>query len=292
MAMPADFEVTESSGLLQFLLARMPEKSRTSVKSLLNHRLVSVNGEIITQFNHALRSGERVAIRRVGEAETPPSRRLKIVYEDSHLIVVEKRAGLLSMATDRERDMTAYSLLSEHVKKARPGNRIFIVHRLDRETSGLMMFAKSQAVQQALQKAWSEAVLERTYVAVVEGQVTKTAGSVTSWLKENKALVMRSSQNPQDGQKATTHFRLLQSNTRYSLLELSLETGRKNPIRVHMQDLGHSVIGDPKYGATQDPIHRLGLHARVLAFRHPVTGGLLRFESPIPQEFSCLFQRP
>jgi 23S rRNA pseudouridine1911/1915/1917 synthase len=290
--MPIHFEVTEPIGLLQFLLTRLPERSRTAVKSLLSRRQVSVNGEITTQFNHPLTRGQQVVIQRAGEEKTATNRRLNIVFEDAHLIVIDKRPGLLAIATDVERGMNAYSLLSEHVKKANPRNRIFVVHRLDRETSGLMMFAKSQAVQQALQTNWCEAVLERTYVAVVQGQVTQTAGTVTSWLKENKALVMRSSHTLQEGQKAVTRFRLLQSNPRYSLLEVSLDTGRKNQIRVHLQDLGHSVIGDPKYGATHDPIHRLGLHARVLAFRHPVTGEALRFESPIPQEFSRLFHRP
>ena len=221
-----------------------------------------------------------------------PGRGLKIVHEDAHLIVVEKPAGLLSMAADTERDITAYSLLSAHVKRASPQNRIFIVHRLDRETSGLMMFAKSQAAQQALQEDWAEAVLERIYVAVVEGQLQEPEGTVTSWLKENKALVMRSSRTPNDGQKATTHFRVLQSNAVCSLVELRLETGRKNQIRVHMQDLGCSVVGDLKYGATQNPIRRLALQARVLAFRHPVTGEALRFEAPTPKEFLRLVQRP
>ena len=290
--MATHFEVTEPARLLPFLLARMPERSRTRVKALLSRRLVSVNNEVVTQFDHPLFAGQQVVIHRVGATETGPGRGLKIVHEDAHLIVVEKPAGLLSMATDTERDLTAYSLLSAHVKRASPQNRIFIVHRLDRETSGLMMFAKSQTVQQALQGEWSEAVLERVYVAVVEGQMTKPEGTITSWLKENKALVMRSSRIPNDGQKATTHFRVLQSNPACSLLEIRLETGKKNQIRVHMQDLGCSVVGDLKYGATQNPIRRLALHAWVLAFRHPVTGEALRFETPIPKDFLRLCQRP
>lgn len=283
--MPTHFQVTEPAALLPFLLARMPERSRTAIKSLLANRLVSVNNEFVTHFNHPLVAGQQVAVHRAGEAQRGPGHGLRIVHEDAQVIVVEKRAGLLSMATETGRTVTAYSLLSEHVKKSDSRNRIFIVHRLDRETSGLMMFARSQAVQQALQDDWQAAVLERIYVAVVEGRVTKPAGSITSWLKEDQALIMRSSATPNDGQKATTHFRVLQSSARYSVLELSLETGRKNQIRVQLQDLGHSVIGDSKYGATQNPLHRLGLHARVLSFRHPVTGAALRFETPIPPEF-------
>lgn len=290
--MPAYFEVTEPTGLLLFLLARMPERSRTAVKSLLRDRHVSVNHEVVTQFNQPLVAGQQVVVQRVGEARPGPSRRLNIVFEDADIIVVDKRAGLLSMATDTQQGMTAYSLLSEHVKKSNPRSRVFIVHRLDRETSGLMMFAKSPSVQAMLQETWPEAILERVYAAVLEGQVTKPQGTIISWLKENKALLMCSSPTPNDGQKATTHFRVLQSNRRYSLMELSLETGRKNQIRVHMRDLGHSVIGDLKYGATQDPIHRVALHARVLSFRHPVTGETKRFETPIPEDFLRLFQRP
>ena len=286
------FAVTEPSSLLPFLLARLPERSRTSVKALLSRRMVSVDNVVVTQFNHPLAAGQQVVIHRAGEVVTGPGRGLKIVHEDAHLIVVEKPAGLLSMATDLERDITAYSLLSAHVKKAHPQNRVFIVHRLDRETSGLMMLARNQAVQQTLQGAWAESVLERIYVAVVEGRLAEPEGTVTSWLKENKALVMRSSRTPNDGQKATTHFRVLQANQGCSLVELRLETGRKNQIRVHMQDLGCSVVGDLKYGATQNPIGRLALHARVLAFRHPVTGEALRFETPIPPEFLRLAQRP
>ncbi|MDB6023155.1 MAG: pseudouridylate synthase [Pedosphaera sp.] len=289
--MPSNaFEVTEPAELLKFLFAQMPDRSRTAVKSLLAHRQVSVDGEIITQFNHPLASGQTVEIGRAGQAASGPGRGVKIVFENGYLIVIEKPAGLLSMATEIEKEKTAYSLLSEHVKRANPRNRIFIIHRLDRETSGLMMFAKNQEVQKTLQDAWQEAVLERIYIAVVEGRVEQSQGTITSWLKENQALVMRSSPTPNEGQKATTHYRVLKSNAQYTLLELQLETGRKNQIRVHMQDLGHSVIGDKKYGSTQNPIKRLGLHAQVLAFRHPVTNEALRFESPMPDEFGRFFK--
>jgi 23S rRNA pseudouridine1911/1915/1917 synthase len=288
--MPANFNVTDATELLKFLFAQMPEKSRASVKALLAHRLVLVDGQPVTQFNHPLAPGQVVSIRRPGEAETGQGRGLKIVFEDAHLIVIEKRAGLLSIATDLEKEKTAYSLLSDHVKKSNPRNRIFVVHRLDRETSGLMMFAKSQDVQQKLQDAWPEAVMERTYIAVVDGQVTEPKGTITSWLTESKSLIMRSSSTPNEGQKAVTHYRVAQSSRLHSLLELNLETGRKNQIRVHMQDLGHSIVGDKKYGAASDPLHRLALHARVLAFRHPITAASLRFESPMPPEFSRLLQ--
>ena len=151
------------------------------------------------------------------------------------------------------------------------------------------MFAKSREIQQILQNAWNKDVIERSYVVVVEGRVQQDQGSITSWLKENKARVMYSSPTPDDGQKAVTHYQVLKKNDEYSLLQVRLETGRKNQIRIHMKDLGHSIIGDKKYGATQNPVNRLGLHARVLVFRHPVTGEELRFETPTPKKFIRLF---
>jgi len=163
------------------------------------------------------------------------------------------------------------------------------LHRLDRDTSGVMMFAKSEKIQQLLQNAWKEAVLERSYIAVVEGLVTKEEGTITSWLTESKAFIMYSSRTPNGGQKAVTHYQVLKKNKNYSLLEVKLETGRKNQIRVHMKDIGHSIIGDKKYGATKHPIGRLGLHARVLAFTHPVTGEEVRYETDIPKVFLSLF---
>jgi 23S rRNA pseudouridine1911/1915/1917 synthase len=284
--------VTEPAELLNFLFAQLPEQSRSAVKSLLTHRQIAVDGETVTQFNHPLVPGQTVGIGRAGAIgqRTFAAAGVKIIFEDPHLIVVEKRAGLLSIATEMEREKTAYSLLSAHVKRAHSRNRIFVIHRLDRETSGLMMFAKTQAVQAALQGDWRESVLERVYAAVVEGRIAEPSGTITSWLAENKSLQMISSPAPNGGQKAVTHYRVLKTSSRYSLVELTLETGRKNQIRVHLQDLGHSVVGDKKYGATQNPIHRLALHARVLAFRHPVTGQSLRFESPPPKEFGGLFR--
>ncbi len=215
---------------------------------------------------------------------------MEIVFEDAHLVVIEKRAGLLTMATDLEKEKTAYSFLSEHVKHADSRNKIFIVHRLDRETSGLMMFAKSAVVQKALQDDWQEAVLERIYVAVVEGRVEKAEGTVTSWLTESRSLVMRSSPTANEGQKAVTHYRVLHKSAKFSLVEFRLETGRKNQIRVHAQVLGHSIVGDEKYGAKENPIRRLALHAKVLTFKHPVTGKELRFESKVPEEFLRLLK--
>lgn len=277
--------VTEKTELMAFLTARMPDRSRKTIKSLLAHHQVSVDYKVTTQFNQVLEPGQQVAISWTKVLQENRIKGLTIVFEDPYLIVIEKQPGILSIGTDKERERTAFRILSEQVKKSDPKNRIFVVHRLDRDASGLMMFAKSKAVQQAMQHAWKEDVLERAYVVVVEGTVTQERGTVTSWLKENKARVMYSSSTPGDGQKAVTHYRVLKRSDAFSLLEIKLETGRKNQIRVHMKDLGHCVIGDKKYGSVERPIHRLALHARILVFRHPVTGKELRFETPVPRIF-------
>ncbi len=198
-------------------------------------------------------------------------------------------ASLSFPSTEKQKDNTAYSILSSHVKKQDPRNRIFVVHRLDRETSGLMMFAKSEKIQKLLQESWNATIEERTYLAVVEGYVEKKQDTITSYLVESKALIVYSSKNPEVGQKAVTHYEVLKSNKNFSLLKVNLETGRKNQIRVHAKGMGHSVIGDEKYGAKTDPIKRLGLHAWVLAFKHPTTGKDFRFETEIPAKFTNLF---
>jgi len=283
-------KVSEATELMKFLIEKFPEKSRTTIKSMLAHKQVTVGDLVTTKFDFPLKRGQMVYLNKKKTEEKPRFRGMRIVHEDADLIVIEKGSGLLSIATDTEKSKTAYSMLSEYVKRFDPKNLIFIVHRLDRDTSGLMMFAKSKKVQEALQKDWNDSIIERSYVVVVEGIVEKTEGTITSWLKENKALVMYSSQNPDDGQKAVTNYKLLKADKQFSLLEVKLETGRKNQIRVHMKDLGFPVTGDKKYGAKLNPIGQMGLHARVLAFKHPVTGRALRFDTPIPGKFLKVFR--
>lgn len=286
---PTSFEVAETMELMQFLIQQLPKQSRNNIKSLLAHHQIQVDDKIVSQYNYPLQIGQKVSVlwNKIRGENQP--QQLEILFEDDHLIVVIKEAGLLSMATARERVQTAYSILSDHVKKIDPKNRIFIVHRLDRDTSGVMLFAKSEKVKKLLQEDWKEAVDERSYIALTEGTAAEPEGTITSWLKESKSLIMYSSLTPNGGQKAITHYKVLKKNRNYSMLEVKLETGRKNQIRVHMQDIGHPIIGDKKYGSTKNPLRRLGLHARVLAFCHPITGENLRFETEIPKEFLSLF---
>lgn len=283
------FKVEEKNELMNFLIEKMPEKSRTSIKSLLTKRKVFVNDSVVSQYNHPLVPGNSVTVD-WGKTETLDNMKgVSIIYEDDDVLVVEKENGILSVATDNEREKTAYKMLKDYLKSKNPKNKIFVVHRLDRDTSGIMIFAKNEKAQDILQTTWNDSVKERTYVALVEGAVQKESDTIVSYLKENRAFVTYSSQDPKEGKKAVSHYKVLKKNRNYSLLEVNIETGRKNQIRVHMQDLGHSVVGDKKYGSTKNPINRLGLHASTIVFVHPVTKKVLHFSSKIPSVFTKIF---
>lgn len=283
--------VNEPAELMQFLLAKMGGMSRNSVKSLLSHRQVMVNGKVTTLFNTALKAGDTVLISSArGNTElTHP--KLKVIFEDQYLIVVEKKEGLLTVTTGKSDETTAFSILKNYVKKASPQNRIYVVHRLDRETSGVIMFAKTREIQLALQENWHRVITRRVYVALVEGKVEKPEDTIVTWLTENeKSLKIHSSKVDNGGQQAVTHYRTIKSNDKFSLLEVELETGRKNQIRVHMQDIGHPIVGDKKYGSEVSPIGRVGLHARVLAFIHPMSLENVTFETQVPKKFTSIFR--
>ncbi|GIP38898.1 pseudouridine synthase [Paenibacillus sp. J31TS4] len=280
---PRAYPVREADELLRYLLKTLAGQGRNSIKAMLARGQIHVDGQAVTAYNYSLQPGQTVTVHKEKPPEAPPLVGLSILYEDEHLLVVDKDAGLLSIATEQEKEWTAYRQLMEHVRAQKPEARVFIVHRLDRDTSGVMMFAKSEEVQQRLQTHWRDLVKERTYVALVEGAVRKPEGTIASWLKESKTLKMYSSPYPNDGQHAVTHYRTLRTGNGYSLLEVNLETGRKNQIRVHMQDIGHPIAGDKKYGARLRDLHRLGLHAKVLAFEHPMDGRMMRFEAEVPK---------
>ena len=275
---------------MEFLIEQLKGKSRTTVKSLLAHRQVSVGTHTITQFDYPLEPKQLVTINWGVVSEQTRLRGVRILFEDPYLIVIDKEAGMLSIATAKEKLLTTYSILSTHVKKEDPTNRIFVVHRLDRDTSGVMMFAKSEKVQEIMQKEWQEAVIRRSYIAVVEGYVENDEDTIRSFLKENKMLFMYSTKIPGEGDEAITHYKVLKRNEEYSLMQVELETGRKNQIRVHMKELGHPVAGDKKYGSKTNPLRRTCLHANILAFKHPITGEELNFETPAPHRFLTLFQ--
>ena len=278
--------VNESAQLLNFLMTTLSHKSRNEIKSYLSHRQVVVNGRVVTAFDYQLNRGDDVAIRVVGEEKPNPNHKVRIVYEDDHIMVVDKKYGVLTMSTGREGEQTAYSVMMEHVRRRHRDNRIYIVHRLDRETSGLLLFAKSLEMQQKLQYNWNENIIKREYVAVVEGGMEKEKDTIVSWLTENqRSLKMHSSLTDNGGKKAITHYKVIKNNEYYSLISLELETGRKNQIRVHMSSIGHPIAGDLKYDARSNPLGRICLHARSLVFKHPETFQTMSFDTGIPTNF-------
>lgn len=285
------FEVKSAAPLLEFVADALPDLKRTRLKQMLAHNQIAVNDLPITQFNHELTPGDSVKINFVREFKVFRHRRLKIVYEDDYLIVVNKGYGLLSMGNDKEKEQTAYSILRDYVKWSNPMNKIFIVHRLDRDTSGLMMFAKTEEVKRALQHNWNNMVLNRKYLAVVEGVPEQESGTIRSYLAENSKYEVFSTDNPEAGQLAVTRYHTISAGKRFAMLEVELDTGRKNQIRVHMKDLGHPISGDRKYGALPSPAHRLCLHAQTLRFVHPITRREMNFATPAPIAFQSLARR-
>lgn len=283
-----EFPVNAPVKLMEHLSASMPDRKRTFIKQLLSHNQVAVNGRPESQFDLEVQPSDSVKVNFTHEFKVFNNRRLKIVYEDDDIIVVEKGYGLLSMGNDKKPDNTAYSILRDYVKWTNPLNKIFIVHRLDRDTSGLMMFAKSMEAKEKMQHNWNNMVLNRVYVAVVEGEPAEKEGTVKSYLVENSRYEVYSTDDPKKGQLAVTRYRTIQTNGKYSLLELELDTGRKNQIRVHMHDLGHPISGDTKYGAEKSPLHRLALHAKTLRFIHPITRQIMDFSSRVPGGFMSI----
>ena len=289
--MSTQHAVTEPGELMAFLIAQLPGKNRNNIKSLLGNKQILIDGKVYTQFNHPVLPGQVVTVAANRAPEISQYRGLTILFDDQYLIVINKQAGLLSMSTNRERDRTAYGILSDYVKKVDPNNMVFIIHRLDRETSGVMMYAKSEKVQRLMQESWNDTTKERTYVALVEGIPDPPTGTVSSYLHESKALIVYSSQNPDSGRLSVTNYAVRKAGENYALLELELETGRKNQIRVHMQDIGYPIAGDSKYGAATNPIGRLGLHAERLAFEHPITGERMQFDAPVPKLFLAMVKQ-
>lgn len=279
--------VEQADTLLPFLLARV-KKSRNTVKNLLSQKQVQVNGKTVTKFDHPLKPGQTVTLLPPPEYQ-PPKAPFEFLYEDDDIIVIDKPAGLLTMANEKEKTRTAYHMVTDYVKECHHGARIFIVHRLDRDTSGVVLFAKNEEMKRALQDNWGENVETRVYLAVVEGRPPEEQGTCRSWLLETVTHLVWSAGPESGGKEAITHYRVLASEGGYSLLQVSLETGRKNQIRVQLADLGCPVAGDKQYGARTSPMGRLGLHAGELAFTDPRTDERRAFTAPIPREFKKLF---
>ena len=277
--------VKEKTTLFHFLLDKLGGASKTKIRKLIKHGGVTLNGESITMPDHFLLSGQIIEIHR----PTLPSP-FPVLYEDSSVIALEKPAGLLSIDTGEGHPHTFYRAVNQYVQlRSHRRERIFIVHRLDRVVSGIMLFAKTPEVKDALQKNWSET--EKRYCALVENHPTRKEDTLKSWLKESPIHKVYSCPKGPDAKYAVTHYRQLEEYPRYTLLEIRLETGRKNQIRAHLSEMGCPIVGDKKYGATGNPFHRLALHAVALSFTHPLSGKRIKLESPVPPVFLKLGKR-
>lgn len=278
-------KVKKEAPLLEYLLESLPHLSRNKIKDILQGRGITVNGKCTTQFDLALKVGQTIAVSKQKRGSNVlQSRYVKIVYEDRWLVVVEKNIGILSMAAGHK-SLNVKAVLDDYFTKSRQNCRAHVVHRLDRDTSGLMVYAKDIETEQILEHNWHDIVYDRRYIALLSGVVREETGTITSWLKDNKAYITFSSPVDNGGKFAITHFKLIKHSDYHSLVEFKLETGRKNQIRVHSADMGHPVCGDVKYGNGDDPIHRLCLHAFKLCFHHPRTGEPMEFETPYPTSF-------
>ena len=283
------YEVKEEQPLLEFLLANV-HQTRTKIKQTLQGQGVRVNGKTVTQFDFLLTPGMKVAFSKTKRNQQVfKSHYLRIVYEDRWLIVIEKQPGILSMAAAHS-TLNVKTVLDDYFRKSHQHCTAHVVHRLDRDTSGLMVYAKDIDTEQILEHNWHDIVYDRRYVAVLSGEMEQNEGTIENWLKDNKAYITYSSPVDNGGKLAITHFHVMDRTTDHSLGEFKLETGRKNQIRVHAADMGHPVCGDTKYGNGDDPLHRLCLHAWLLCFYHPVTRQPMEFETTVPAAFRHLFK--
>jgi 23S rRNA pseudouridine1911/1915/1917 synthase len=281
--------VTTSSTLLPFLFEAFPEAKKTKVRQWLKHGSVQVNGSSITQFDHALSAGDKIAIRpqkKPVEEVSPLPPGLKILHEDASLLVVEKPAGWLTIAKDSGKGRNIYSVLMDHVRSVTPKLRVWIVHRLDRETSGLIVFAKTEEAKRTLQENWQD--FDKRYLAITEGIPAKPEGTFRSHLDESNPMRVYSAAASEDTREAVTHYRVLKRGAGRALVELNLDTGRRHQIRVQLSDAHCPVLGDVRYGAKSNPAERLALHASQLVFKHPDDGRKMRFESPLPKNLASL----
>ena len=274
--------VKENEILIEFLKKTFSNLSKNNVKSLLHNEKVFVNGNMTTKYNYELNVGDVVEIRE------KVAKNIDIIYEDKDIIVINKPSGLLTVATEKEKNKTAYHLVMEYLKKKNKNNRIFIIHRLDKDTSGIIMFAKNERAKHLYQDNWNDIVKKRCYYAVIDGKMENKEGTIKSYLKENGNMVY--SVKDRSGKIAVTEYKVLKERKNISLLDINLKTGRKNQIRVHMKENKTPILGDLKYGEKSKLINRLALHAYKLELVNPVTKKLLTFEINMPNEFKTLFK--
>ncbi len=288
--MPKPTKVEKPAELLSWLFEAWPDIKKKQIRTWLKFQAVTVNGRPVSQFDHPLRPGDEVAVRsdRFAVPKTVEGAGIKVMFEDATILVIDKPENLLSIASEAEGERTAYFQLTEYLRHATPNSkeRVWIVHRLDRETSGLMIFAKTPEAKEILQSGWDEA--EKRYEAVVAGRLREDEGVFESDLDETNPFKVFSAPASEKTRHAVTHYRVLGRSQKRTLVELALETGRRHQIRVHLADAGCPILGDEKYGSNSDPAGRLALHSTLLELPHPVTGKTLRFTSPLPKALAKL----
>lgn len=283
-----EYLVGTPTPLLEFLLTNVKHQSRNNIKSLLSNKKILVDGVSISQFDYLLQPKQVVRISKAPILQKSLLGSLKIIYEDDYLLAINKPAGLLSIGTDKEDRATAYRMVSDYIQQLDKHKRVYVVHRIDKETSGVLLFAKTDAIRKKLQDNWNEVVKLREYSAIVDGKMRQGEGTIQTWLKETSTHIMYSTTNKKEGQEAITKYKIIKGNSQYTLLAVEILTGRKNQIRVHFFELGYPIIGDDKYGKPSNPIKRLGLHASKLEFIHPVTKKTITLKAPIPIAFTKL----
>ena len=282
-----EFTVRQATTITDFVMKQMSGISRNRMKDLLRGHAISVDRKLVTQYDYPLEPGQKVRITKHRRTTELQNKFVKIVYEDHHIVVIEKSPGILSMATTAKQ-YCVKTVLDEYFARRHFKCHAPVVHRLDRETRGPMADAKTIEAAQALEADWHQIVYDRRYVAVLCGEMQQEGGTVHNWLKDNKAYITFSADYDNGGKEAITHYRRIKTNSQFTLAEMRLETGRKNQIRVHMADLGHPVAGDLKYGNGRNPAGRMCLHAYRLYMYHPITGEPLQFETPFPSVFTKL----
>ncbi len=291
------YKIAHSSELLEFLLSKM-NTSRNNVKNILKNKMVLVNGNVVTQFNYPLSKDDEVKIAKKPVREEPfkkepkkknkkENNRIEIIYEDKDFIAINKPEGMLSVQSDKDRE-SAYYYVSDYLKDESKTSRAFQLHRIDKETSGVLVFTKNIKLHSMLKLNWNEYVTLREYYAIIEGNLNQREGTIKTYLKENSNNLMYVTKD-NTGQLAITHYEVIRTSSNYSLLRVWIDSGRKNQIRVHMAYLGHPIIGDDKYGHSKSPIGRLGLHASKLIFKNPVTLEEMTFSAQVPNIFYTLF---
>lgn len=288
-----EYRVHQSMRLIDFLMNTFAAKSRNNIKSLLTRRLVLVNGAPVSQFDFEVVNGDIIQISPHPVRETrQKASKLEIIYEDENFIVINKPSNLLSVASDKEKTITAYRLLSDYVKQEDKRKRIYVVHRIDKETSGVLVFVKSDKLRHLLTDGdnWNNLVKKREYIALCEGAMEKKSDVlINNLLESNTNLVYVA--HGKDGHKAITKYKVVKENEKYSLLDVEIETGRKNQIRVQLKHIHHPIVGDEKYLSSSDPIHRLGLHAYKLVITNPLDNKTMTFVAKEPKEFERVFAK-